>query len=215
MMAGLVKQSGKPLPSTNPCTTRINHEDEQVDWKEFKISHWYIVISSHGQTHIWVSQEILYFSYAEQNQKYLHAVHVAVLGPPSERLAVVVEDDAAQAPKKDERAVGHDGRNVSRLLNPWRDELGETVSPDVLIDRDGYHERAGNGLVRVDGVGVDDTGQSGDLNASACVSDYNDWGPVPLVLHADGHDNVSWRRGSVMFQCVGCTGHVPIYIMTT
>ena len=77
----------------------------------------------------------------------LHLVHRAVLRPSSEGLPKIVERDAEQAPESDKTHVRHDRRDVSRLQYPWRDEFSEAVTPNVLIDSNGDHERAGDGFV--------------------------------------------------------------------
>lgn len=67
----------------------------------------------------------------ESTLSHSQAMHAAVLRPAPERLALVVEQDAEEAPQQDQRGVGHDGRNEAVRLGPGRDEFREAVAPDV------------------------------------------------------------------------------------
>ncbi len=49
-------------------------------------------------------------------------VHRAIATPPPERLSLVIEQNAKQAPQRDQTHVGHDGRDEARLDDPRRDE---------------------------------------------------------------------------------------------
>lgn len=79
-------------------------------------------------------------------------MHTRVARPLPERLADEEEQDGKRAPQEDEAHVGHDGRDKASFDGPGRDELGEAVAPDVLVDRDGDHDGTGDGLVTIDGV---------------------------------------------------------------
>ena len=58
-------------------------------------------------------------------------MHAAVFGPAPEGLALVVEEDAEEAPQQDQRGVGHDGRDEAGRLGPGCDEFREAVAPDI------------------------------------------------------------------------------------
>lgn len=118
-------------------------------------------------------------------------MHLVVLRPSSEGLAVEPEQDAERTPQSREGHVKHDRRNVSRGHNPGRDELGEAISPKVLVDSDRDEDRARDGLVRINGIGRRDTGDSSDLDTSAGVADDDDDAPIPAILIADGVDDVA------------------------
>jgi hypothetical protein len=121
----------------------------------------------------------------------LHPVDLAVPGPSSERLSLVVEQNAEQTPKQDKRGVGHDGWNVPVGDDPGGDELAEAVAPHVLVDGDGDEQAAGDGLVRVDGVGADHAGQGGDLDAGARVANEDDCFPGPVMLVSDRDNDIA------------------------
>nr|POE97710.1 hypothetical protein CFP56_76180 [Quercus suber] len=82
----------------------------------------------------------------------LHLVDGAVPRPSTESFATEIEQDAEETPQRGEGHVGHDGRHGAGLLDPGRDEFRETVTPHILIDGDGDHERARDGFVGVDRV---------------------------------------------------------------
>lgn len=114
-----------------------------------------------------------------------------VASPSAEGLSVLPEDDSAQAPQEYERAVRHDGRNVSRFDDPRRNEFGEAVTPDVLVDGNGNKEGASNWLVGVNSVGGHNRWDRGDLDAGCGKRDDDDRLPRPLPLVADCCDNVA------------------------
>lgn len=70
-------------------------------------------------------------------------------------------------------------------------EVDSPVTPDILVHGDGDKEGAGDGLVRVDGVGADDGWDGGDLDAGGAEGDDDDCLPGPLSFHSDGCDNVA------------------------
>jgi hypothetical protein len=70
----------------------------------------------------------------------LHAMHLRVPCPLSERLSIKPENDSRQAEEKDQTHVRHDRRDVSALDDPRSDELREAVSPDVLVNRNGNED---------------------------------------------------------------------------
>lgn len=133
----------------------------------------------------------------------LQAVHLVVPRPPPERLPVEPEQDAEGAPQRRERHVEHDRWDVARADDPRCHELGEPVAPEVLVDGDGDEDAAGDGLVRVDGIGGGDAGDGGDLDTGARVADDDDDAPVPRVLVADSVDDVAENHD----EHVGDHGH--------
>ena len=80
----------------------------------------------------------------------LHAVHLRVSGPLSERLTIEPEDNSGATEEGYQGHVGHDWWDVSGLDDPGRDELRESISPNVLVDGDGNEDGTGDGLVRID-----------------------------------------------------------------
>lgn len=99
---------------------------------------------------------------------------IAVSRPLSKRLAEEPENDSRQAPERNQRHISHDGRNEARLSSPWRDELAESVTPHVLVDRNGHEDGASYGLVRIDGIRRCDGGQGSNLDTRAGVTNDND-----------------------------------------
>jgi len=118
-------------------------------------------------------------------------VNIAIPTPPPKSLPVEVKHKPKQTPQRDQPHVRHNRRHKPALLHPRRDEFRKPIPPDVLVDRDSNHERAGDGLVRVDGVGGEHARESGDLDAGAGVADNDDGLPVPFVLVAEGDDEVA------------------------
>lgn len=118
-------------------------------------------------------------------------MHGRVAGPSSERLALVVEQDAEETPQQHQRPVCHDRWDKSSFFNPRGDEFGETIAPDVLVDRDSNEQRASDWFVRVYGVGGYDGGDRGDLDAGGTEGDNDDDLPGPFSFHADGGDDVA------------------------
>ena len=134
-----------------------------------------------------------------------------ILGPLSEGLALVVEQDAKGAPQKDEGHVQHYGRDIAVRDDPGRDELAEAIAPQVLVDGDGDEDAAGHGLVAVHGICRGDGWDGGDLDTGTCVSDDDDdlgmcvsstgltlvgvkkgtYLPIPFVLIAEGNDEIT------------------------
>jgi hypothetical protein len=69
--------------------------------------------------------------------------------------------------------------------------LGKAISPHVLVHSNGYHERASDGLVGIDGVSGDHRWKTGDLYPSAGIADDHDDLPSPFVLVAECGDEVA------------------------
>ena len=118
-------------------------------------------------------------------------MHAALATPLAASLSNKEEQDPEAAPQKDQAHVEHDRRDEPSADRPRGDELAEAVAPEVLVDGDGDEDRAGDGLVGVDGVGGGDGRDGGDLDARAGVADDDDDTPVPFVLIAKCHDEVS------------------------
>lgn len=118
-------------------------------------------------------------------------MNLGILGPPTEGLAEIPEHDTEETPQGDERHVGHDRRDEAGLDGPRCDELGEAVTPNILVDGDGDEDAAGNGFVGVDGVGGGDGGQGSDLDTSAGVAEPDDEAVVPGVLVTESDDEVA------------------------
>ena len=113
-------------------------------------------------------------------------MHTRPTTPLPERLPIIKVPNPRQTKQRRQRHVRHDRRHEPSLHRPGRDELGETVAPDVLVDGDGNEDGAGDGLVGVDAVGRGDGGEGGDLDAGACVADYHDWLVGMLIKRVDG-----------------------------
>lgn len=118
-------------------------------------------------------------------------MHRIILRPPPERLPEEVERNRAQTPQRDQTHVRHNWRNEAILHDPRRDKFSESVSPDVLVDRDGDHQRSSNGLVGVDRVGRSHGGQGGDLDTGARITDDDDDLPGPFAFVAKGDDEIA------------------------
>lgn len=82
-----------------------------------------------------------------------HPMHTRILGQTPKFLSPEIQRHTHQTPKHRQSHVRHDRLDKARLLNPRDDEDGEAVAPQILVDGNGHKERAGNGLVAVDGVG--------------------------------------------------------------
>ena len=85
-------------------------------------------------------------------------------------LPVEKEDDAEGAPQHGQAHVQHNRRDIAGFLGPWRDELAESVAPQILVDGDGDEDGSNDGLVAVDGIGTCDSWQGGDLDTGASVA---------------------------------------------
>ena len=101
-------------------------------------------------------------------------MHGRVPRQPPQALAPEVEEDAKAAPEEDERHVQHDGRHETASNGPRCDEFRKAIAPDVLVDRDGDEDGAGDGLVAVDRVRGGDGGDGSDLDPGAGVADDDD-----------------------------------------
>lgn len=111
----------------------------------------------------------------EHNDFGLHVVHARVPGPLSELLAEKEEDDTERAPQENQRHVGHDWWDESSRNRPWRNELGESVTPNVLVHSNGDHDRSCYRFVAVDSVCCDNGRNGSNLNTSTGVADYDNW----------------------------------------
>ena len=118
-------------------------------------------------------------------------MHIRVLGPLPKRLPLEIEQNAHATEQGDQRRVRHDRLDIAGLDDPRGQELGVAIAPDVLVDGDGDEETAGHGLVAVDGVGRDDGRERRDLDPGTGVADDDDGGPWPVVLVAEGDDEVA------------------------
>ena len=101
-------------------------------------------------------------------------MQVRVPGPLSERLSKEIKDDSTCTEQEYQTHVGHDRWDEASGDGPWCDELGETVAPDVLINGNGDHDRAGNRLIAVDGISGRNGRYGGDLNTRTGVADDDD-----------------------------------------
>ena len=104
------------------------------------------------------------------HQSTSHVMHVTMLCPFPESLPIIEKQDPEQAPEGNQGHVGHDGWHVPAGNDPWRDEFGEAVAPDVLVDRDTDEHATGDGFVAVDGVGGGNSGESGYLDTGASIA---------------------------------------------
>lgn len=118
-------------------------------------------------------------------------MHIAILSPPSKGLPLIVEQDTEKTPQQDQTPIRHDRRNIPIGNNPLGNELAESITPHILVDRDGDEQTARNRLVAVDCICGYDTRESGDLDASAGVADQDDGFPGPVVLVAHADDDVA------------------------
>jgi len=82
----------------------------------------------------------------------LHAMDLGISGPLPECLSIEPEDDSGTTEEGDQGHVCHDGWDVSGLDDPGRDELRKSISPNILVDRDGNKDGTGDGLVGIDRV---------------------------------------------------------------
>jgi len=119
-----------------------------------------------------------------------HGVNLGVSSPFSKGLPLEPEQDTTQAPYQNQCHICHDRRDIPICNNPWRDELGEAITPDVLVDRDGNEDAACNGLVRINRICGKDCWKRGNLDTSAGPSDYHDDLPVPGMLISQSSDNI-------------------------
>ena len=101
-------------------------------------------------------------------------MHITIPSPASKPLPKVPKDDARGAPKRDQAHIRHDRHHEAARYCPRRDEFGEPVAPDVLVDRDGHEGGAGDGLVAVDGIGGGHGWECCDLHACTTVADDDD-----------------------------------------
>lgn len=151
-------------------------------------------------------------------------MHIAILRPSSESLALVVEQNAKQTPQKRERPVRHNRRDIPILDDPLSDELAESITPDVFVDRNCNEQTSRDWLVAVDCIRRHNTGQSSDLDTSAGVANDDNDLPTPLSLVTDTDDDVAQiHNDDVWYHCdethfrltnalvsLGCTCRNPV-----
>jgi hypothetical protein len=111
--------------------------------------------------------------------------------PSPKRLALEVKQDAKKTPQQHQRSIRHNGRHEPSPINPIRNILAIAITPEVFVDRDGNEKGAGNGFVRIDGVGGHDGWDRGDLHAGSAKGNHDNDLPGPFVLHAECCDNVA------------------------
>lgn len=85
-------------------------------------------------------------------------MNTIVLSPDPESFPEKPEYNPKRTPQRDQTHICHDGIHKPASLNPWGDEFGETIGPEVLIDSDCNENAPGNGFVRVDSVSGSDSG---------------------------------------------------------
>jgi hypothetical protein len=100
----------------------------------------------------------------------LHAMNFREPCPLPKRLTEIPENNACRTPQYNQTHVRHDGWNIAALDDPRRDELGEPIAPDILIDSDSDEDRACDGLVRVNRVRRGDGWKCCDLDSGTCIS---------------------------------------------
>lgn len=71
--------------------------------------------------------------------------------------------------------ICHDRRHETGLFCPVCDELRETVTPEIFVDRYGNEDGPRDGFVGVDGIARDDGWEGRYLNSDAGIADYHDW----------------------------------------
>jgi len=101
-------------------------------------------------------------------------MNLRVSGPLPEGLAIEPKYNSEQAPKEGKGHVRHNGWNISVCRNPWGDELAETITPDVLVDRDGDEDASSHRFIRVNCVCRRNSGQCSYLDACTSISNDND-----------------------------------------
>ena len=74
---------------------------------------------------------------------------------------------------------------------PWCDELGEAITPDVLVHRDADEQTSCDRLVAVDSIRRDDGWQRSDLDTSEGKAQDDNCLPWPLAIITHGHDDVA------------------------
>lgn len=121
-------------------------------------------------------------------------MHITLAGPAPHLLPPHIKHDPERTPQKDQTHVQHDRRHEPALLDPRRDELGEPIPPHILVDRDRDHDRASDRLIAVHGVRRGNSRDGGDLDAGTREADQHDRLPRPLVLHAEGDDEVAQQH---------------------
>jgi len=121
----------------------------------------------------------------------LHGVNLAIPRPLPKPLAVEPENYPGRAEECDQRHVGHDRRDESGLGRPRRDELAESVTPHVLVDRDGHEDGARYRLVGVDGIRRRDGREGRHLDTRAGVADDDDRLPIPVLLIPYGNNYIA------------------------
>jgi hypothetical protein len=76
----------------------------------------------------------------------LHPVHTAVLAPPAERLAFVVEQNAKQTPKEDQRGIGHNGWDEPGTIK----SALQASQPQYSIERGTYPSSKDHGVINLE-----------------------------------------------------------------
>ena len=104
----------------------------------------------------------------------LHAMYLRVSRPLSECLSIEPENDTSQAEEKNQAHVRHNWRDISTLDDPRGDKFRESITPNILVDRDGDENRAGHRFVGVDRVCRGNGWEGSNLKSCTSVADdYN------------------------------------------
>lgn len=77
------------------------------------------------------------------------------------------------------------------FVHPSRVYIPNTITPDILIHRNGDEQGPRDGLVAVNGVGGRNGRQRGDLHAEAAPPDHDNDLPRPVVVVADRGDDAA------------------------
>jgi hypothetical protein len=150
----------------------------------------------------------------------LRSVHFRVSRPLSERLSVVQEDNSGHTEEDIQSHICQDRGDESRLHTPRRDELRESVSPDIFVDRDIEEDGSCDRLIRIDGIGGRNSRKCCDLDSETSIANDDDdligisiaegyrnsriksYLPVPMLLISNAYNNISnyhenyvWNHG--------------------
>ena len=77
----------------------------------------------------------------------LHAVHAVITRPGPEFLTIEPEDDSRKTPDRCQTHIGHDWWHVTSFDHPRRNELRETIAPQIFVDCDAHKDGARYRLV--------------------------------------------------------------------
>ena len=130
-------------------------------------------------------------------------MYTTLCRPPPTSLPVEPEHHSKTQQQRRHAHIHHERRDIPRLRLPRRNKLPHPIAPHIFVDRDTDKDGAGDGFVRVYGVGAYDGGESGDLNSRAGEAYYD----------RDLAGEKKNRQWKILFDRKGAKTYTPIPLL--